>query len=497
MIHKNFKTIIFSLYIPLFICCKPKYNENPAKKPNIILINVDDLGWKDLEFMGSSYYETPNINTLAKQGLTFTNAYAGAANCAPSRACLISGLNTPRHGVYTVSPSDRGHKKTRKLIPIQNTKHLNSSFYTLPEMLKSSGYLTANFGKWHIGTNPEKQGIDYNIGGSDRGNPGKGGYFSPYKIDFIKNGPKGEYLTDRLTNEAISFIQKAKDTSFFVYLPYYSVHTPLMGKAEITNKYTNKKGDSKQNNPKYAAMIESLDKNIGKLLHALNVSNLEKNTLIIFTSDNGGIRQISNQDPLRAGKGSYYEGGIRVPLIIKWPEHITPNTVSNQIVSNLDFYPTLQAITKPKKTNKLLDGIDLNYVFHGKPAKNRDLFFHFPVYLQNYSKGNDGSRDPLFRTRPGSVIISGNWKLHHYFEDNALELYNLKNDHSEQHNLVNLNPQKAKELYNKLEVWRRETNAPIPNIKNINYNVEFENKQKAIITNNYMQFNNLRTVKLK
>ncbi|MEP3837682.1 MAG: sulfatase [Algibacter sp.] len=482
MIKKYSWTIIFSLFLSLLICCKPKYNNKTAKKPNIILINVDDLGWKDLGVMGSSYYETPNINALAKQGLTFTNAYAGAANCAPSRACLISGLNTPRHGVFTVSPSDRGHKKTRKLIPIQNTKHLNNSIYTLPEMLKSSGYLTANFGKWHVGANPNKQGIDYNIGGSDRGNPGKDGYFSPYNIDFIKNGPNGEYLTDRLTNEAITFMQKAKDTSFFVYLPYYSVHTPLLGKRKLIEKYKNKKGDNKQNNATYAAMIESMDENVGKVLHALKAYNLEKNTLVIFTSDNGGIRQISNQDPLRAGKGSYYEGGIRVPLIIKWPKHITPNTVSHQIVSQLDFYPTLQAITKPKKSNTLLDGIDLNPILHGETTKVRELYFHFPVYLQNYSKGNDGSRDPLFRTRPGSVIISGSWKLHHYYEDNALELYNLKDDLSEQHNLADLNPQKTKELYKKLDAWRLKTNAPTPTEKNPYYSSDFE-KDKIISFN--------------
>ena len=472
--------ILFTFFLLMITSCGYAQKTQP-QKPNIILINIDDLGWKDLGFTGSTYYETPNIDSLAKAGLVFNNAYAGAANCAPSRACLISGLNTPRHGVFTVSPSDRGHKRTRKLIPIKNTQHLKNTVYTLPEMLKSGGYLTANFGKWHVGNNPLDQGIDYNVGGSRRGNPGKGGYFSPYNIDFIKNGPEGEYLTDRLTNEAIAFVEKAKDTSFFVYLPYYTVHTPLMGKEALVEKFKKKKGSNGQNNAKYAAMVASMDENVGRLLDALKENNLEENTLIIFTSDNGGIRQISHQNPLRAGKGSYYEGGIRVPLIIKWPKHIAPNTVSDQIVSNLDFYPTLQAIANPQKSNTLLDGIDLNPVLHGEAATQRDLFFHFPVYLQNYSKGNDGSRDPLFRTRPGSVIISGSWKLHHYFEDNALELYNLENDLGEQHNLADISPEKANALYKKLDAWRIETNAPIPNKQNPDYNPEFESQKKAMM----------------
>jgi arylsulfatase A-like enzyme len=471
------KNILFIFLILLFISCKTNLKEEVLKKPNIILINVDDLGWKDLGFMGSSYYETPNIDALAKEGLVFNNAYAGAANCAPSRACLISGLNTPRHGVFTVSPSDRGNKKTRKLIPIKNTKHLKDTIYTLPEMLKSAGYITANFGKWHVSNNPTKQGIDVNVGGSNRGNPGKGGYFSPYKIDFIKNGKKGEYLTDRLTKEAISFVEKFKDTTFFVYLPYYTVHTPIISKENLIKKFKNKKGINGQNRPDYAAMIASLDENIGKLLASIKENGLEKNTLIIFTSDNGGIRAISHQNPLRAGKGSYYEGGIRVPLFIKWPDNIKANAFSNQNVSNLDLYPTIQNIVKPKKRAALLDGIDLKSVLKGKKTEKRDLFFHFPIYLQAYKKGKDQSRDPLFRTRPGSVVISGEWKLHHYFEDDSLELYNLNDDLSEKTNLIDLHPQKTKELYNKLEAWRLKINAPIPTEKNPNYSSEFEKKK--------------------
>lgn len=475
-------TTLFTLLLLLFISCKTVQNEKTVKKPNILLINVDDLGWKDVGFMGSTYYETPNIDNLSKEGLVFTNAYAGAANCAPSRACLLSGLNTPRHGIFTVSPSDRGNTKTRKLIPIKNTKHLNNSIYTLPQMLKSAGYVTANFGKWHVGDNPEKQGIDFNVGGSSKGNPGKGGYFSPYKIDFINNGADGEYLTDRLTNEAISFIKKSKDTSFFVYLPYYTVHTPIMGKEHLIQKFKNKKGVDGQNRPDYAAMVASMDENVGKLLASIKENGLEENTIVIFTSDNGGIRKISYQDPLRAGKGSYYEGGIRVPLIIKWPNNITPNTISNQNVSNLDFYPTLQNIAQPEKKASLLDGLNLSPILKGAQLKSRDVFFHFPVYLQKYSNGDDESRDPLFRTRPGSVIISTHWKLHHYFENNSIELYNLKDDLSEKNNIADLHPQKVTELYKKLEAWRIKTKAPIPTEMNTEYNAAFEQQQKIKIS---------------
>ncbi len=468
--------IALVLATTLLSCRSSKDNASARSLPNIVLINVDDLGWKDVGFMGSQYYETPNLDKLAKEGMIFYNAYAAAANCAPSRACLLSGLNTPRHGVYTVSPSDRGNSKTRKLIPIKNTDHLNDTIYTLPQMLKSAGYVTGSFGKWHVGNNPKEQGIDINIGGSAKGNPGKGGYFSPYKIDHITHGPDGEYLTDRITKEAITFVEKYRDTTFFLYLPFYTVHTPIMGKEELIKKFKDKKGSNGQNRPDYAAMVASMDENVGKLLSSLKANGLEKNTMVIFTSDNGGIRAISEQNPLRAGKGSYYEGGIRVPLLIKWPERIKPNSSSTVRVSNMDFYPTLQNIAKPKKSAKLLDGMDLTPIFNGKPLFDRELYFHFPIYLQEYQGIQDGSRDPLFRTRPGSVIISGDWKLHEYFEDSALELYNLTSDPSEENNVAEQNPDKTQELHKKLTGWRTATHALVPSHSNPEYNATFEQR---------------------
>lgn len=318
-------------------------SENP-QKPNIILINVDDLGWKDLGFMGSAYYETPNIDRLAGQGMVFYQAYAAAANCAPSRACMMSGRNTPSHGVYTVDNSERGNSKTRKIIPTPNRDFLPDSIYTLAMMLADNGYVNGTFGKWHINEDPLDHGFHVNVGGSHRGNPGSGGYFSPYNIDFIENGPDGEYLTDRLTDEALRFIEENSDSPFFLYIPFYSVHTPIMGKQELIDRFSGKPGSEGQDRAEYAAMVASVDENVGRLLEALDKMMLTENTLLIFTSDNGGIRDISYQNPLRAGKGSYYEGGIRVPLIIRWPGTIPAGSTTDFPVTNMDFYPTIMSI---------------------------------------------------------------------------------------------------------------------------------------------------------
>ena len=455
------------------------FAQKDTLKPNMIYINVDDLGYKDVGFMGSTYFETPHIDKLSKEGMIFTQGYAAAANCAPSRACLMSGQNTSRHGVYTVSPSARGNSKTRKIIPTTNTKHLTSEMVTLAEMFKTADYTTGTFGKWHVTKNPLHDGFDVNIGGDQRGNPGRKGYDAPYnKLPNLEIAPKGENLTDRLTTEAIHFVETNKNKPFFLYLPYYAVHTPLMGKQHLIDKYKAKGGSNGQDNPVFAAMVENVDTNIGRLLNTINKLNLSNNTLIVFTSDNGGIRAISSQNPLRAGKGSYYEGGTRVPYIIKWPNHIKAGTTNKTPIVNMDFFPTFMAILDVKLPNKTLDGQNILPLLKGKKIKKRPLFWHFPIYLQAYDRNEDDGRDPLFRTRPGSTVLFKNWKLHHYFEDNALELYNLKDDIGERHNLATSNPKKTQELYKLLETWRNEVQAPVPSELNPEYDSNFKNKKQ-------------------
>ena len=476
---KSKKLIILLLFI--YSC---QNNIVDKEKPNVILIVADDLGWSDLSYMGSTYYETPNIDKLSKSGMTFYNGYASSANCAPSRASMLTGKYHPFHGIYSVKNSDRGNKKTRKIIPIKTKTKLELEYFILPEMLKSKGYSTGHFGKWHMGPKgyyPEQMGFDINIGGNEHGGPGS--YFSPYKYPNMSNGPKDEYLTDRIGDEVIKFIEKNKENNFFAYVPFFSVHTPIQSKSEYEKKYRNKESNEYHNREDYAGMIQSLDENIGKILEKIEKLNLSKNTLIIFTSDNGGIKAISNQYPLRAGKGSYYEGGIKVPMIFSWPEKIQAGSTSNERVSNIDFYPTIKKIIGYNKTIDL-DGEDLTPIFNSKALKKRELYFHFPIYLEPYNVHLDSGSDPLFRTRPGSVIIKDNWKLHHYYEDNNFELYNLENDISESKNLININKEKKAELLKDLNNWRSKNNAPIPNKLNPFYDQKYVDSLMILINKN-------------
>ncbi len=456
-----------ALAIPQLIKC----GKAADPKPNIVIILIDDMGWMDTGYTGSSYYETPNIDRLASGGMAFSNAYANAPNCAPSRACLMSGQYSPRHGIYTVNSSKRGKSFRRKLIPVENTVILDTNIITIADALKTAGYISASIGKWHIGegpeTGPEGQGFDINIGGNRAGHPKS--YFSPYKNKDIKDGEAGEYLTDRLTDDAVNFIESNKDRPFFLYLTHYAVHTPIQSKPELKEKYGKKQGSGGQDNAGYAGMIESVDSGIGRIINKLSGLGLKDNTLIFFFSDNGGLKRITSNEPLRGGKGMLYEGGIRVPMIVSWPDRIKPGTKCDTPVTGIDFFPTIleAAETKPADV-RILDGLSLMPLLRGKNSIGREaLFWHFPAYLEG--KKAEGAKDPWFRTRPGGAVRKGDWKLIEYFEDNSLELYNLKDDISEKNNLAEKMPDKTKELYGVMLNWRKSVNAPVPTQVNPDY----------------------------
>ncbi len=436
------------------------------KRPNVIYLNADDLGVMDVGFMGSKLYHTPNLDRLAKESMVFTDGYAPSANCAPSRAACISGQWAARTGVYTVGTSERGDVRDRMLIPTPNRLHLKDEVITIAEEFKRAGYRTAQVGKWHLGEDPTTQGIDINIAGNTRGAPSS--YFSPYKNPNLKDGPKGEYLTDRLTDEAITILEKFKDDPFFMYFPFYSIHTPLQGRKDLKKKYLN----NKLVHADYAAMIECLDENVGRLMAALDELGLRNNTIVLFSSDNGGIRKLSKQDPWRAGKGSYYEGGIRVPITVRWPGVVEAGSTCSVPVTGLDFYPTfLDAIGASPSSGKVLDGKSILPLLMGKGSfpKDRTLYWHFPVYLQNYAGEEDQSRDAKFRTRPGTVLRKGKWKLHEYFEDGALLLYDLENDPGETNNLAAEKPKKLEALKADMYAWRQRTDSPVPTKLNPKY----------------------------
>ena len=450
---------------------EPAQARSGRRRPNIVFIFIDDMGWRDVGFMGSQYYETPNIDRLAGQGMVFTNAYSNAPNCAPARACLLSGQYGPRHGVYTVDSSSRGQSRLRKLIPIENTTVLDSNIVTIAEAIRTAGYVSASIGKWHLGDDPQfgpiGQGFDVNIGGYSAGHPKKG-YFVPYNNPELPDGPEGEYLTDRLTDEAINFIETNKNQPLFLYLPHYAVHTPLQAKEELIEKYKEKSGSNGQNNAKYAAMIESTDQGVGRIMDKLDELGLAENTIVFFFSDNGGVKNITSNQPLRGGKGMLYEGGIREPMAVRWPGVVEPGTTSDTPVIGVDLYPTIVQMTgAPTPDGKLLDGESIVPLLKGQDDWQREaIFWHFPAYLQGKA---EGARDEHFRTRPCGAVRAGDFKLIEYFEDGDLELYNLKDDIGEQNNLVDTMPEKAAELHTLLLDWRKEVNAPVPTELNPEY----------------------------
>lgn len=436
-------------------------------KPNVVFFFIDDMGWTDLGFMGSEYYESPHVDQLAKEGMVFMNAYAAAPNCAPSRACLMSGQYSPRHGVYTVSNSDRGSSKHRKLIPIKNTIHLADEFVTMGEALQAGGYVTATMGKWHLSNDPTTQGFDVNVAGKSWGSPSGGGYHSPYKYPNLEQNEKGEYLTDRLGQEACKFIEENKANPFFLYLTHYAVHTPIQAKPELKKKYEAKKPSKNHKNASYAAMIESTDDSVGAVLGKLKELGLCENTIVVFFSDNGGHGGVTSNAPLRGSKGMLYEGGIREPMIVKWPGVTQPGSVCRENVIGVDFYPTLLTATDtPPPKGYLLDGVSLVPLLKNATAKlkRKAIHWHFPAYLQGYT-----ARHGHFRTTPAAAVRMGDWKLIEFFDDNTLELYNTAEDLSETKNLAKEMPGKVKELHKTMLSWRKKVKAPVPTELNPDY----------------------------
>lgn len=456
--------------VMLNVCCQVMATN--AMRPNIVLFVADDLGWSDLGYSGSSFYESPNIDALSKRGMVFTNAYSNGPNCAPSRASLISGMYTPRHGIYTVASSARGKSKNRRLIPIENTTILRDDIDTLPEQLRVLGYRTGHFGKWHLGADPTTQGMDVNIAGREWGSPSGGGYRSPFSFPNLKVDEPGEYLTDRISEAACDFIRDSKDQPFFVYLSHYSVHTPIQPKKNYVDHFKNKTFDRGHNNSGYAAMIQSLDESMARVIKTLADQNLTENTVVIFVSDNGGHGGVTTNRPLRGAKGMLYEGGIRVPMIVDWPGKTTAGTRSDLPVIGVDLMPTILEMANAKivanSTESPRDGISLVSLLDGSSEKivERPLFWHFPSYLQG--SGMSGSADP-FRTRPAGAVRLGDWKLIEFFETGRVELYNLVDDISETNNVALSNPDRTALLLQKLRSWRDVVNAPVPKELNPDY----------------------------
>jgi arylsulfatase A-like enzyme len=370
-------------------CALSGQSRASKRRPNIVFIFIDDLGYKDLTCFGSTYYETPHIDKLASDGIVFTSAYANAPNCAPTRACLISGQYTPRHGVYTVGTPERGKAHLRKLIPIPNRTNLDSKVVTIGQALKAAGYKTACIGKWHLGDKepfrPEDRGFDVVF----RRN--RGGHFAA----------DGRYLTDVLTDESLKFIEQNRNKPFFLYLSHHTVHTPIQAKKEIIEKYKKKKPSAEHNNPTYAAMIESMDDSVGAVCDKLDKLALSDNTIVFFFSDNGGYANATSMAPLRGSKGMLYEGGIRVPMIARWPGRIKAKTSCDVPVIGTDFYPTfLEMAGAPKPSGHLLDGVSLvSLLTQRRALKRRAVFWHFPAYLEPYNK-----KQQPWRMTPGGGI---------------------------------------------------------------------------------------------
>jgi arylsulfatase A-like enzyme len=431
--------------------------KKPPLQPNVLVILADDLGWADLGCYGSKYHKTPNLDRLAAQGMKFTDAYAACPVCSPSRAALLTGKYPARLNLTDWLPG-RADRPDQKLLRPLIRQQLPAEETTLAAALKTAGYTTGHVGKWHLGGKgslPQDRGFDVNIAGDAAGSPRS--YFAPYKnknglfMPGLERAPDGEYLTDRLTAEAEKFIDSNRDKPFFLYLAHYTVHIPLKAKEKLIAKY--KRGrPGEQGNPIYAAMLESLDDGVGRILKKLDDLKLTERTLIVFTSDNGGLNVREGPDtpstsnaPLREGKGYLYEGGIREPFIVKWPNVTKPGSTSAVPVCGIDLFPTFLDVCGVKRDDRV-DGISLVPLLKGGELKRDALYWHYPHY------SNQGGK-------PGGAVRAGDYKLIEFYENGRRELYDVNKDPGESHNLIDDKPMTAKELSAKLTAWRKAVGA--------------------------------------
>ncbi len=424
-----------------------------AVQPNVIVILVDDLGWSDLGCYGSRFHQTPHLDRLAWDGMRFTDAYSACTVCSPTRAALLTGKHPAR---LHLTDWIAGHAAPKaKLSPPDWIRQLDPAQPTVASRLKSAGYATAQVGKWHLGSNtpPEKVGFDVNRGGDHRGQPPR--YVSPYGLAKLEDGPDGEYLTDRECSEAMGFIEANRTRPFFLYLAHYAVHTPIQAKPEIVAKYQARTPDI-QRNAAYAAMLESVDESVGRIRSRLDELGLATNTVIVFTSDNGGLvlggeSAPTSNFPLRSGKGDVYEGGVRVPFIVHWPGVTRPASTASVPVQTVDILPTVMEMAGVKEGLGLdLDGVSLGPVLRGGGLGSaRSLYWHYPHY-------HPGGATPY------GAVRSGDWKLIQFYESGHLELYHLASDLGETQDLANAVPERANEMAKELAGWRERVGAQMP-----------------------------------
>ena len=469
--------------VPLEVSAQNQQQED--KGPNFLFILADDLGYKDLGCYGSSFHETPNLDELASQGVKFTNAYAACPVSSPTRSSIMTGKypartnNTDWLGAPQPDNVENHWTRNKTLLPAEYREYMELDETTLAEAFKNNGYSTFFAGKWHLGPSekywPTKQGFDVNKGGYSAGSPNTSGeangYFSPYGNPELEDGPKGEHLPNRLAEETVDFIDNHKDERFLAYLSFYSVHNPQMARDDLKKKYQRKKdslglevkwgkeGSRKERlvqcSPVYAGMVEALDLAVGKVMDKLEASGLDENTIIIFMSDNGGLSTSEGHPttnvPLRAGKGWLYEGGIREPMIIKWPGVTESNTVCDFPVTSTDFYPTmLEMAGLPLKPEQHKDGVSLvNLLKKDKKPDRKAIYWHYPHY------GNQGGS-------PGSAIRWGRYKLIKFYENDRVELYDLSVDLREKHDISDDKPELTQKLLQKLNTWLDKTNARYP-----------------------------------